>query len=76
MATKADRYEGIDGLKAYAIIGIALIQKYMSTLFACDVKIRQQLKSCIINTSHTFYQFIINFIFLILNFVYGIHGRK
>ena len=25
MATKADRYEGIDGLKAYAIIGIALI---------------------------------------------------
>lgn len=23
MATKADRYEGIDGLKAYAIIGIA-----------------------------------------------------
>lgn len=26
MATKADRYEGIDGLKAYAIIGIALIQ--------------------------------------------------
>lgn len=27
MATKADRYEGIDGLKAYAIIGIALIRK-------------------------------------------------
>ena len=26
MATKADRYEGIDGLKAYAIIGIALIE--------------------------------------------------
>lgn len=26
MATKADRYEGIDGLKAYAIIGIALIR--------------------------------------------------
>ena len=26
MATKADRYEGIDGLKAYAIIGIALIK--------------------------------------------------
>ena len=25
MATKADRYEGIDGLKAYAIIGIALM---------------------------------------------------
>lgn len=25
MATKAERYEGIDGLKAYAIIGIALI---------------------------------------------------
>ena len=25
MATKANRYEGIDGLKAYAIIGIALI---------------------------------------------------
>lgn len=24
MATKADRYEEIDGLKAYAIIGIAL----------------------------------------------------
>ena len=25
MVTKADRYEGIDGLKAYAIIGIALM---------------------------------------------------
>ena len=25
MATKADRYDGIDGLKAYAIIGIALM---------------------------------------------------
>lgn len=25
MATKADRYEGIDGLKAYAVIGIALM---------------------------------------------------
>ena len=25
MATKADRYEGIDGLKAYAILGIALM---------------------------------------------------
>lgn len=25
MATKANRYEGIDGLKAYAIIGIALM---------------------------------------------------
>ena len=25
MATKADRYEGIDGLKAYAIMGIALM---------------------------------------------------
>ena len=25
VATKADRYEGIDGLKAYAIIGIALM---------------------------------------------------
>ena len=25
MATKADRYEGIDGLRAYAIIGIALM---------------------------------------------------
>lgn len=25
MDTKADRYEGIDGLKAYAIIGIALM---------------------------------------------------
>lgn len=25
MATKADRYEGIDGLKVYAIIGIALM---------------------------------------------------
>ena len=25
MSTKADRYEGIDGLKAYAIIGIALM---------------------------------------------------
>ena len=25
MSTKADRYEGINGLKAYAIIGIALM---------------------------------------------------
>lgn len=25
MAVRADRYEGIDGLKAYAIIGIALM---------------------------------------------------
>ena len=25
MSTKAERYEGIDGLKAYAIIGIALM---------------------------------------------------
>ena len=25
MSTKADRYEGIDGLKAYAITGIALM---------------------------------------------------
>ena len=25
VSTKADRYEGIDGLKAYAIIGIALM---------------------------------------------------
>ena len=25
MSTKADRYEGIDGLKAYAILGIALM---------------------------------------------------
>ena len=25
MSTKTDRYEGIDGLKAYAIIGIALM---------------------------------------------------
>ena len=25
VAKKADRYEGIDGLKAYAIIGIALM---------------------------------------------------
>lgn len=25
MDTKVDRYEGIDGLKAYAIIGIALM---------------------------------------------------
>lgn len=27
VATKADRYEGIDGLKAYAIIGIALMHR-------------------------------------------------
>lgn len=25
VATKADRYDGLDGLKAYAIIGIALM---------------------------------------------------
>ena len=29
MATKADRYEGIDGLKAYAIIGIALLKQLL-----------------------------------------------
>ena len=28
MTTKADRYEGLDGLKAYAILGIARLSKW------------------------------------------------
>ena len=36
MATKADRYEGIDGLKAYAIIGIALMLIERNNLHEVD----------------------------------------
>ena len=36
MATKADRYEGIDGLKAYAIIGIVLMHVLSNVKYAIN----------------------------------------
>ena len=43
MATKADRYEGIDGLKAYAIIGIVLMHVLSNGKYAINGFVFEQL---------------------------------
>lgn len=43
MSTKADRYEGIDGLKAYAIIGIALMHVLANGQFQVHGFVFEQL---------------------------------
>ena len=50
--TKADRYEGIDGLKAYAIIGIALMHVLANGEYGIRCYIRPSRNNKILTYSH------------------------
>ena len=64
MATKADRYEGIDGLKAYAIIGIALMHAtavLKELLDKRDAIRKDEILSAIVKSGRS-YEEIMNFL--------------
>lgn len=70
MATKADRYEGIDGLKAYAIIGIAKFLGGISfEIYLCHMVIYRVLEK--LHLVHLFENGLLAYIFTAVAVICG-----